>query len=101
MLDTANTVFIEELRQNTAFNNPVFDHIGNAGWGAKVILKNKKFPLFITNNIDAAYVGINTPRRHNADDFTAEIPPLVDQLRGDYAILDDPLFAIQVAKKKV
>ena len=101
MFYPAYPVFIEKFRQNAPFNYPVFNHVGDTGGGTQVIFQNQEITLFITDNVNAADMGIDASGRDNANDLAPEILALVDQFRRNHTVLDDLLFAVEVFQKQV
>src|ERR1039457_3260932 len=101
MLDATYAIFIEKLRKNAALNDPVFDHVGNTGRGAQIVLQNQEFSLLVADDVDATDMGIDAARRHNADDLAPKVTPLVDQFRRNDTVFNDALIAVQVTQEKV
>ena len=80
---------------------PVLEHVGHAGGRPKIILEDEEAVFPGADDVGADDVGIDLPRRIEADHFGQKGLVVVDQRRGNAARPDDLLPVIDIVEKGV
>lgn len=76
-LDGFDRHVVEDIGEYAFQHRPIFEHIGNARWTPKIVFKDDKFAVGITEKIDACDVCVDAVRRDNAAHFW-KIPATAD-----------------------
>ena len=101
IVDRGNPVATGEFGQQPQHHLPVFQHIGDPGGGAGIVLQHKKFIRPGSDNVDARNMGIDTVGWRSIDHCKAEAGIAQHQFLWNDARPDDLPLAVDIAQKRV
>lgn len=94
-------VLLKQFREHAHHGLAVFQHVGDPGRGARVVLQHIEFVLADANEVGAYNMGIDTPWRGEADHLRQEGLVLYDEVGGYAAGPNDLLTMIDVVQEGV
>ena len=80
VLDRPHLDLLEQLREELHHRLAVFQHVGDAGGRARIVLEHEELVLAGAHDVDADDVGIDAARRPHADHLRQEGLVVGDQL---------------------
>ncbi len=101
ILDRANLVGAEHLREHALHHTAIFQHVAHAAGRAAVVLQDQVLPFLVANQIGPADVDVNVSRNVQVEHLPAEHLGAVDQLRRNHPLAQNTLLMINVLAEKV
>ena len=101
VLDRADPDALEQLGEELHHGLAVFQHVGDAGRRARIVLEHEEFVLAGAHDVDADDVGVDAGRRAHADHLGQESLVVGDQLLGHPAGAQDLLAMVDIVEKGI
>ena len=97
----ARVVPAEKLREHALHHLPVFQHVGDAGGAAPVVLQHEVISLPVADQVGAADVDVDVLGHVEAHELGAEMLRALDDFLRDDPFLQDALVVIDVVQEHV
>ncbi|MCY1299722.1 hypothetical protein D9M70_492610 [compost metagenome] len=101
VLHRAHAVLMEEFGEHLHHRLPVFQHVADTGWRARIVLEHVELIFTCSHDVGADDMGVDAARRPEADHLRQEGDVLLDQLSRHASGADDFLLVVDVVEKGV
>ena len=101
VVDRRDAVGREQLGEQPHHHFAVFQHIGDAGGDAEVVLQDEKLAGVVADDVDPGDVGVDAAGDVDALHLRAVLGITEDLLRGDHARLENLLVVVNVVEEGV
>ena len=99
--DRPHRIRREELGEDPVQQVAVLQHVGHPARAAAVVLEDEVVAAVVADEVGAHDVGVDPLRGDHAQEGALELHARVDQLRGQQAIFEAALLAVDVADEEV
>ncbi len=100
VIDALHARLVEQVRQDALADEPVLQHVGDAGRRAQVVLEDAEGPVRIADEVDARDVDAHAARGPQAADAASGTARSRARGRGGRARLEDALVAVDVVEEE-
>jgi hypothetical protein len=91
----------DQVSEGAQHQVAVLDHVGDAGWCARVVLEHQEAAVVVAHDVDAADLDIGAVRQVVADHLAAEVAVAEHEVGRHDAIVENLLVMIDVVEELV
>ena len=101
LLDGADVIAAEELREDALHHAAVGQHVTDAGGDAEIVFEDDELAVLHSDKICSADRDVDVSRDLQADHLAAEVFTAIDKLARDDAVLEDAALVVDVLEEEV